>query len=232
MFYLFRSRLFIPKKLFRELMKRYCKELHGTLLDVGCGFSPYKKLTDYQRYIGVEYNSDLGPDVVATAIALPFAQDSFDSALCTEVIEHVVKPEQVISDIGRVLRPGGLLLLSAPMSWGLHYEPQDFYRFTKYGLIHLLNEQGFEILAVDRVGGIFAMVGARLVDVLCQMINDYLSFFPFYVRRGLAVGCVTLPLGLSFYALSCLFDRFDHRDAINWIVLAVKQGHPGSAPGR
>jgi SAM-dependent methyltransferase len=55
---------------------------------------------------------------------LPFRENRFDLVFCQQLIEHVVYPERVLAEIARVLRPGGLLFLSAPNRLGRHTLPK------------------------------------------------------------------------------------------------------------
>ena len=93
---------------------------------------------------------DLFPNVVAGDIAyypcihlqfdahtLPFPAATFDTVLCAEVLEHCLNPQQVIDEFYRVLRPEGVLLLSTRFLFPIHDAPHDYYRYTKYGLMHL-----------------------------------------------------------------------------------------------
>lgn len=77
-------------------------------------------------------------DVRGDAQMMPFRTGGLDSILCTEVLEHLVRPEQAIDEMRRVLRPGGRLLLTTRFVFPLHDRPGDFFRFTKYGLRRLL----------------------------------------------------------------------------------------------
>jgi SAM-dependent methyltransferase len=77
-----------------------------------------------------------GPDICADLQALPMADDTIDAILCTEVLEHTPDPFQAVREIHRVLRPGGLVLASAPMMWPDHGIPNhyhDYWRFCADG---------------------------------------------------------------------------------------------------
>jgi SAM-dependent methyltransferase len=87
------------------------------------------------------------------------ASGKFDTVLLLDVLEHVPDPAKVLSEIYRVLRPGGTLILSVPHLSRLHEEPYDFYRFTKYGLTHLLEVAAFRQIVVNQCGGIFSFLG-------------------------------------------------------------------------
>jgi len=221
-YYLLHSYLFIAKKLYREKMVTHVGRLHGVVLDVGCGRKPYSSLIQCNSYVGVERNASLEPDVVADAVSLPFKAGAFDSVLCTEVIEHIPEPEEAVREIQRVLKPGGVLLLSAPMSWNLHYEPYDFYRFTKYGLAYLLEKHRFSIESIDRVGGAFSLAGARVTQVLCTFLYKRLRLLPAKMGSIIVRMFVAIPLSLLFYLIARLLDRIDDTEAISWIVTAAK----------
>jgi len=110
----------------------------GRLLDVGCGNSPYRHLLDpaVAQYQGVDVPAakDFGyqnPDTVYyDGHALPFPDASFDAVLCTEVIEHIPDPTEIIREMHRVLKPGGKLIATIPWSARFHYQPYDYHRYT------------------------------------------------------------------------------------------------------
>lgn len=53
----------------------------------------------------------------ANALALPFADNTFDKVICSEVLEHIPDYEAALAEIQRVLKPGGLLCASVPRRW-------------------------------------------------------------------------------------------------------------------
>lgn len=130
--------------------------VHGQMLDVGCERKPFEPLfrDRVERHWGVDLpRPGKRIDVGASLAALPFPGDTFDTVLCTEVIEHVPTPQAAIAEINRVLRPGGHLVLSAPQTYWLHEDPLDFFRFTRFGLEQLLISADFKILRVYTKGG-------------------------------------------------------------------------------
>jgi SAM-dependent methyltransferase len=106
------------------------------------------------------------PNVWASALRLPFPSQGFDTVLCTQVLEHVPRPELLIQEAFRVLRTGGQLILTAPQTWGLHEQPHDYYRFTSYGLRYLLEDAGFEVQRIDARGGALRVIGQTLLNFL------------------------------------------------------------------
>ena len=111
---------------------------HGRLLDVGCGNSPFRHLLDpaAAQYQGVDVAAAAAfgyqnPDTVYyDGHVLPFPDASFDAVLCTEVVEHIPDPAETIREIHRVLKPGGLLVVTIPWSARFHYQPYDYHRYT------------------------------------------------------------------------------------------------------
>jgi len=109
----------------------FIKEGFGTgnrILDLGCGEGPYSYLftKDNESY-GLDncpkrmlldgdnaINKGYKALIVGEGLSLPFTDDLFDIVICTEVIEHVVEVRQLISEINRVLKQGGKLILSTP----------------------------------------------------------------------------------------------------------------------
>jgi SAM-dependent methyltransferase len=112
---LFTNPLYIIKKKFRDQIRKYGNQITGLTLDVGCGKRPFVKFIASERYVGLEQNVRLKPDVVSNAAYLPFRDGVFDSLLCTEVLEHVPEPKQVIEEISRVLKEGGKVYITTPM---------------------------------------------------------------------------------------------------------------------
>ena len=143
---------------------------HGALLDIGCGNKPYERMFDgkVSSYTGCDLvQSDRQRvDILCPATDIPVQPSSFDTVLTTQVIEHVDDHRLLVAEAYRVLRPGGILILSAPMYWPLHEEPYDFFRFTKHGLRHLLQASGFEVLKIMANGGKWALAGQALIHAI------------------------------------------------------------------
>lgn len=158
--------------LLREILKTvpYVK---GRLLDIGCGEKPYLDIFSPHTisYTGIDIPHSLhkkdAVDIFANAHQLPFKKDTFDTVLCLEILEHVKQPLEVLKEINRVLKPGCVLILSAPQNYWLHKDPKDFYRFTQQGLIELAKEQtGFTINYIHSLGG----TREFLIDFVCKYI--------------------------------------------------------------
>ena len=142
----------------------------GRLLDIGCGNKPYERMFVGQvaEYIGcdVVQSSSERVDVICSATLIPLEDASFETILCTQVIEHVADHRSLIREAYRLLRRGGVMILSGPMYWPLHEEPHDFFRFTKYGFHHILEEVGFVVDSLENNGGKWALCGQVLIHMI------------------------------------------------------------------
>ncbi len=219
---LFSTPLYIVQKLAQDnICKLGKKYVYGKLLDIGCGKKPYKNFLNYEGYIGLDTNYGLKPDVGGTVLNLPFRRDCFDSVLCTAVLEHLAEPEEGIKEIHRVLKINGVAYISVPMTWYLHYEPNDYFRFTKYGLIYLLKKNGFKIIEIDKIGGLFSYVGARISEIL---FNIFMKIFFFVSLKYRTFCCIslTIPVSLIFYFLSLNFDKINKKDVFAWGCVVKK----------
>lgn len=161
---------FARKGLFNGV-KEFALELTGDLLDVGCGTKPYQELFDVNRYVGLEIDTEASrkkgvSDYFYDGVTFPFADNIFDSVLCNQVLEHVFTPDEFLTEINRVLKDGGKLLLTAPFVWDEHEQPFDYARYSSFGLKALLERNGFYIIRHKKLGADFTIV--------FQLINAYL----------------------------------------------------------
>jgi SAM-dependent methyltransferase len=168
--------------LFRGI-KPVLASLRGRVLDIGCGMQPYRSLLDASltEYVGVDRKGPLSnPTVEGTAEALPFPDASFDAALSTQVLEHLLDPQLAINEALRVLKPGGTLVLTVPGLWPLHEAPHDYWRFTRYGVLALLDRSPYTTRdrTLRQLGGYWAGVG-QLVNLELQRARYARELVPF-----------------------------------------------------
>jgi SAM-dependent methyltransferase len=147
------------------------KAASGAVLDVGAGDRWIShQLPAGVKYVALDYPSTgrdmygAHPDVFADAKQLPFADGCFDAAVCLEVLEHVSDPARVISEIARVIRPGGTAWLSMPFLYPLHDAPYDFQRYTEFGLRRDFERNGLQIVSLRRVN--HALIAAGVLACL------------------------------------------------------------------
>ncbi|WP_301703933.1 bifunctional 2-polyprenyl-6-hydroxyphenol methylase/3-demethylubiquinol 3-O-methyltransferase UbiG [uncultured Parabacteroides sp.] len=151
----------------------FSHSLKGRLLDFGCGSKPYKSLFSQAiEYIGVDVeneghnhdNEDV--DFYYDGITLPFEKETFDSILCSEVLEHVPNLDAILDELNRVLVSDGKLLVTVPFVWPEHELPFDFRRFTVNGLTQVMGNHGFKVQEVMTSGG--------FIEVITQLWMMYL----------------------------------------------------------
>ncbi|MCU0337520.1 MAG: class I SAM-dependent methyltransferase [Sediminibacterium sp.] len=118
----------------------------GKIIDVGCGIQPYRELIlDSNKkvinYTGVDFANSISeeyamgkPDYFWDGKTIPLADATFDCAMATELLEHCADPEMVLTEIYRVLKPGGILFFTVPFVWPLHLTPYDEYRYTPFSI--------------------------------------------------------------------------------------------------
>jgi SAM-dependent methyltransferase len=95
------------------------------------------------RLIHVDVVRHAACDCQADAAHLPFKTEAFDLVVSQEVVEHVADPFRAAQEMRRVLRAGGTIYLQAPFVIGYHPGPEDYWRFTRAGLVALLTQAGF-----------------------------------------------------------------------------------------
>ncbi len=141
-------------------------------LDVGCGTKPYEFLLSSANYIGIDVVESgraenlKSPDIYYDGEILPFQEGCFDGVLCTQALEHVPDAHVLLSEIHRVIKPGGWLIISVPFVWQEHEEPYDFFRFTRFGIAELLKKAGFDVVNVAKDTG--------AVETLAVTLNVYI----------------------------------------------------------
>lgn len=178
--------------------------LNGKLLDFGCGSKPYEKLfKNLNDYIGVEVagnKENLKSDIYYDGISLPFADNTFDSILCTEVFEHVEQLDDVIFELYRILKPGGRMIVTTPFMCLEHEMPYDFRRFTLNGLINFMKKNNFKILKSQKLLNNFHVFFQTLNFYICQVfLKKKTLYLKYIVYFGLAGPVNFLSLLFNFF---------------------------------
>jgi SAM-dependent methyltransferase len=133
---------------------------YATILDVGCGTGPYWALRPDVNWLGLDiYPSPNSNFVIEPNGTFPIEKNSIEYVLCTQVLEHVQNPKLSISEIFRILKPGGIAIVNMPFIYPFHGMPDDSRRWTTTELIFAFRD--FEIIESGGIGGI----GSSLVTL-------------------------------------------------------------------
>lgn len=162
-FYIIRKRLFTS-------LRNNAHHISGTVLDFGCGTKPYEEMFACDKYIGLDYetevssrNPNLKADFFYDGKTIPFPDNHFDSVFSSEVLEHVFNPDQILTELHRVMKPGAKMLLSCPFFWPEHEQPYDYARYSSFGLKALMEKNGFEVVNFEKTGNYFECVVQSIV---------------------------------------------------------------------
>jgi SAM-dependent methyltransferase len=163
---------------YENAIKNYVK---GSLLDLGCGHVPfygiYKNCVtnitciDWENSMHKNQFLDFTVDLNQ---ALPIQNEVFDSIICTDVLEHIFNPALLVSEMARIMKKGGNLILGVPFYYWLHEAPHDYYRYTEFALKNLLESNGFKILKLEPYGG--------SPEIFGDLIAKHLSKVPLLLK--------------------------------------------------
>jgi SAM-dependent methyltransferase len=148
------------KKLTRPQLEKFISRYatDERILDIGSGGSSYGRY--FPNRLTVDIDPARKPEIVADAHSLPFRDAEFNLVLCTEVLEHTEHPDVVASELMRVLKPDGILVLTTRFVYPIHDSPNDYFRFTKYGLQKLFAQ--WKIIEIRSELGDFSTIAALL----------------------------------------------------------------------
>jgi SAM-dependent methyltransferase len=208
------------------------------VLDVGAGSAPYRALfghCDYRTQDFAQLQAEqlrhggyTAIDYVSEAHAIPVPDGSFDAIVCTEVIEHVPEPIAVMREFGRILAPGGRLILTAPLGSGIHQQPYHFYGgYTPYWYARFLQQAGFEAITVEANGGTLRHVAQETVRFV-SLTSPLKLAAPWPVRLAWAPLWLLLApvLALAVPLAAKWLDRYDadQHFTVGYHVTATRKG--------
>ncbi len=206
-------------------------ELTGSVLDVGAGQSPRRawlpKTTSYQG-IDVGNSSEFGmvgdrPGIIYyDGKLMPFSNSTFDCVICIEVLEHSEEPQLLITEIARVIKPEGTLLLTVPWSARRHHLPHDYHRFTRERLQVLFTQAGFSNIEIRERGNDVGAIANKLTILTIRLLRPTRAS---HIVWALPLGFLCGLLAVVFIAASHFSDALgmgSREDPLGYFVRATR----------
>ena len=132
------------------------------VLDAGAGSQPYRKHFSHLRYESADLPGCGDQTYECDLHNIPVSSDRYSLVICSQVLEHVQKPFEVLRELNRVCKPGGLIFYSVPFYYFEHNIPYDYYRYTSYGCRLLAEEAGFEVVKLGALESYLSTVSLQL----------------------------------------------------------------------
>jgi SAM-dependent methyltransferase len=211
------------------------KKLPGgaVILDAGAGEQQYRKFCSHLNYIsqdfaaynplsnehGLQVDSwDYGKlDIISDITNIPKPDAYFDAILCTEVFEHIPDPIAAIKEFSRLLKPGGVLIVTAPFCSMTHFAPFHFSTgFNKYYYEVNFPAYGFKILELTPNGNYFTYL-AQETGRIPYVAHDYKLPAPGFIQR---LALKIMQRTLNKYAVNG--DKSSELMSFGWHVRAEK----------
>lgn len=150
-----------------------------SLIDIGAGECQYKRFCTHLNYTSQDFNQYTGEgdnaglqtgtwdvsriDIVSDITAIPIPDAQFDVVLCTEVLEHVPDPTGSINEMNRILKKGGIMIITSPFCSLTHFAPYHFCDgFNRYFYQHHFDRLGYEVLEITANGNYFEYLAQEL----------------------------------------------------------------------
>ncbi|MDC3082505.1 class I SAM-dependent methyltransferase [Candidatus Pelagibacter sp.] len=182
-------------KFIKEISKEFDKD-GQILLDVGAGHQPYKKNFKKIKYESCDSDNvikEIKYDILNAKHDfycninehIPRNDKYYDVVLCSEVLEHVYNPENVIKEISRILKDDGVFIATIPQSMGEHMLPHNYFNYLGPGILYLLKKNNLKALSLKKYSGVFHATG----NLLNKLVNTV-----FFIDRNLVTKIIFFPL--------------------------------------
>lgn len=211
------SRYFIRQAILNGISE-FIPKLKGRILDFGCGSKPYESLFKVEEYIGLDFKGEGHShknehiDIFYDGKTIPLDDRTIDAIFSSEVLEHIFNPNEILQEFNRVLKSNGKVLISCPFVWNEHEVPNDYARYTQFGLKHLFESNGFEIITIQKNGNfaeaIFQIILLYVLKpkplVKIKLLNKGISLF--FNLLGVLFSKV-LPQKWDFYLSNVVYAK-------------------------
>jgi SAM-dependent methyltransferase len=236
--------------LVRDSLRYAAPRTRGRLLDVGCGDKQHEHIFRpfIDSYLGIEHEAtyvstnasthNIKADLLYDGKRLPFEDGSFDTVLSVQVLEHTPHPAHLISEMSRVLRRDGILVMTVPFSFRLHEEPHDYLRFTPHILREFCQEAGLTVEEIVPRGSLWSVIAHKLNSYLglqvaqIGSVAQMMGKLPHEQRAEQGTRLWTLPvvapMMLGFAFCGRVLDRVmpDPTEMLGFLVIAKRSKSP------
>lgn len=161
-----------------ELRRQFKRLKAGIVLDVGSSLSPYKKYISYTKYIRLDINEEAKPDICCDLHKIEWQSNYFDTVIATEVLEHLYEPSRAIDEVYRILKPGGVCILSTRFIFPYHATKEpDYYRFTWDSLNYLFRK--FSKVEIyhhgNKIQALWQILNSGIIIVFLNIFNPIIA---------------------------------------------------------
>ena len=197
------------------------------ILDAGAGEQQFRQYCSHLNYVSQDFNEYEGKgndegiqtgewdvsktDIISDILKIPKPDASFDTILCTEVLEHIPDPISALSEFHRLLKSGGEVIITAPFNSLTHFAPYHYCTgFNKYFYEHHLSKLGFTITEITANGD--------WSEYFSQELRRLLTIYgktPIYVK-------ILVAFILRFVKLRRRANKTDDLGCFGFHVRAVK----------
>ena len=183
------------KRFVKEVSGKYCGK-GGKMIDVGAGTCQYKNYFKNLEYFSqdIQNNQQESINYVGEFEILP--SNHFDYILCTQVLEHLKEPDSAFKNFHRILKKRGKVFLTTIMTFEAHSIPNDYFRFTQYGLRYLAEKNGFRVMKISPQGGKFLVLAKELQVLWPRLIKKKEIIWLYYLIFSLPLFIFNLILFL------------------------------------
>lgn len=171
-------------------------------LDAGCGPQPYRKHCSHMSYFSQDFAGYDGKgdqkgsqnkewaygelDFECDITNIPAENEFFGAVLCTEVLEHVPNPVLAVKELSRITKPGGKIIITAPVCSIPHQTPYYFYNgFSEYWYKECAKVNNLEIVSIEKNGNPFSYIQQEICRLDKSISNTSLSIMVKLLAHGI-----------------------------------------------
>jgi SAM-dependent methyltransferase len=155
---------------YERYIPMHCK---GKLVDLGCGNVPlYIIYKDYcETNICLDWPVSIHQNIFFDCLCnlrnnIPLQTEYFDTIIISDVLEHIPNPSNLFSEMYRILKKDGIIIINVPFFYWLHEMPYDYYRYSEFALKLFAKEHNFNIMVFETIGGVFEVIS----DILAKLV--------------------------------------------------------------